>query len=520
MTEALLEPKEERLIDWRVLDEAMVPLIVDGEGEIIDYPVWAPMPGSQEAFLECPLFEVLYEGTRGPGKTDALLMDFAQHVGQGWGADWRGILFRKTYKQLVDVVAKSKKWFKRIFPHATFNESTMTWRWPTGEELLLRYMDKSSDYDNYHGHAYPWIAFEELTTWSAPDCYTVMMSCCRSTRPGMPRKYRSTTNPYGIGHNWVKARFRLPIPQTRRCGPIIPGEGDSHLERMANARCAIRGRLRENIVLLHADPDYPNKLRQAARNPSELAAWLDGSWDITAGGIIDDIWDPKYHVLEPFAIPRSWRVDRSFDWGSSKPWACGFWAESDGTSVELQGGGERHTVRGDLFRVAELYGWTGQPNEGTRKTAREIARKILAAEKTLFPKRLVRPGPADSSIFSVENNMSIGRDMAEEKVRWTASDKRPGSRKNGWEKLRSMLTSALPYEMLPNGERRMRPREEPGIFVFTNCRQFIRTVPVLPRDDKDLDDVDTDAEDHIADETRYRIYNRKSGGSQKGIRGR
>jgi len=75
--------------------------------------VWAPQKGGQAAFLEARLFEVLLEGPRGGGKTDALLMDFGQHVGQGYGAEWRGILFRQTYKQLLDVVGKAKKWFPR-----------------------------------------------------------------------------------------------------------------------------------------------------------------------------------------------------------------------------------------------------------------------------------------------------------------------------------------------------------------------------------------------------------------------
>ena len=47
--------------------------------------------------------------------------------------------------------------------------------------------------------------------------------------------------------------------------------------------------------------------------------------------------------------------------------------------------------------------------------------------------------------------------------------------------------------------------ERPGLFVFESCRHFLRTVPTLPRDAKDPDDVDTLAEDHIGDETRYRI---------------
>ena len=69
---------------------------------------WSPLPGAQFRFLSCPIYEALMHGTRGGGKTDALLMSFAQHVGKGWGQHWRGVLFRLTYPQLADVVAKSR----------------------------------------------------------------------------------------------------------------------------------------------------------------------------------------------------------------------------------------------------------------------------------------------------------------------------------------------------------------------------------------------------------------------------
>jgi len=96
-------------------------------------PVWVPQPGSQTAFLSCPVFEVLYEGTRGPGKTDALLMDFAQHVGQGFGPEWRGVIFRQSYPQLGDLIAKSQKWFRLIWGDAAqYNQAKSTWTFPDG----------------------------------------------------------------------------------------------------------------------------------------------------------------------------------------------------------------------------------------------------------------------------------------------------------------------------------------------------------------------------------------------------
>jgi hypothetical protein len=73
--------------------------------------IWYPLKGSQTAFMQCPGLEALFHGTRGPGKTDSLLMAFAQHVGKGYGAAWRGVIFRQTYPQLADVQAKSEKWF-------------------------------------------------------------------------------------------------------------------------------------------------------------------------------------------------------------------------------------------------------------------------------------------------------------------------------------------------------------------------------------------------------------------------
>jgi hypothetical protein len=456
---------------------------------------WQPQAGSQMMFLTCPVFEVLYAGTRGPGKTDALLMDFLQHVGEGWGAEWKGILFRRQQKDLQDVITKSQKWFPRILAGARFNRSELEWRFPEGERLLFRHLRVPDDYQAYHGHAYPWIGFEELIQWPDDTAYKLMISCCRSSAAGMPRKLRATTNPYGRGHHWVKARFELPA----MAGRVINAEGQP-------PRAAIQGYLAENRIMLQADPGYVDRIREAARNPGELKAWLEGSWDIVAGGMVDDLWDARVHVIQPFAIPGSWRVNRAFDWGSSKPFSVGWYAEADGSTVETSSG-PRSTVPGDLFRINEWYGCTRQPNTGLRMLARDIAAGIVRRELDWGIHGRVQPGPADASIFDVENGVSIADDMAEPVridgdvypgIEWEPSDKSPGSRKQGWEQLRKRLANAR--------RQGYEPREYPGLFIFRDrCPHFLRTVPTLPRDDQDLDDVDTDAEDHIGDEVRYRL---------------
>lgn len=479
-------------VDWKEVDGQMKPFA--GDREI----AWAAQEGAQSAFLSCPVYEVLLEGSRGGGKTDSLIMDFAQHTGQGFRSQWKGVLFRQTYPQLADVISKTKQWFPRMFPRAKFNESQSRWVFPDGEELLLRHMDNEQDYWGFHGWSIPWIGWEELTTWPNDRCYKMMMSCSRSTVPNMPRKVRATTNPYGCGHNWVKSRFRLPVPPRKIIGPIIQ-ENDENGVPMPS-RVAIHSMLHENKVMLSADPFYMNKIREAAPNPAALKAWLEGDWNIVAGGMFDDVWVPGHHVVPDIRadlIPPGWKIDRSYDHGQSRPFSVGWWAQSNGEPIQI-GGRQYGTIRGDVFRIGEWYGWTGSPNEGVRLTAVEIAAGIKERELRMGIRGRCKPGPADTSIYDdYEPGKSVAGDMSRCGVHWTKADKTSGSRKQGWQQMRQYMKDAIP----PAGGM----RERPGLFVCESCHHFIRTVPTLPREEKDMDDVDSDSEDHVGDESRYRL---------------
>ena len=495
-------------IEWVENAEGQIqPYYIDVVNNRRVLAAWAPQQGSQCAFLSVPtdfVFEILYEGTRGPGKTDTLLMDFCQYVDRGFGAEWRGILFRRTFPELNDLINKALKWFPKFFPTAKYNKSSHTWTFPDGEQLVFSYiMDAEKDYWRYHGHAYPWIGFEELCTWPSDACYKAMMSCCRSTLVGIPKCYRATTNPYGPGHNWVKARFELPqsrfkiVQEYEQDGTPMP------------PRMVIHGHIKENKLLLHADPDYIQKIKAAARNESELKAWIDGSWDIISGGMFDDVWKGQTHIVPsvPFqAIPNAWKIDRAFDWGSSAPFAVGWYAESNGEPFEYDGR-IYGPIKGDLYQIQEWYGWDGRNrNQGLRMLAKDVAKGIIDRENSWKIAHRTKPGPADSSIFDSENGNCIAKDMEKEGVRWNPADKGPGSRKQGWEQIRKMMKGATSEEF--------QPREYPGFFVFDNCKQTIATVPVVPRDGKDIDDVDTDSEDHLADQLRYRIRKKLRGVTQ------
>jgi len=460
-----------------------------GQHEPATHVVWRPHPGSQALFLTCPVFECLYRGTRGPGKTDALLMDFARDVGRGYGAAWLGILFRQSYQQLEDVVRKSNKWFRQIFPGATWNKAEYRWSWPAGETLLFRYMDNPEDYWNYHGWEVPWIGWEELTNWPDLECYHRMKACCRSSMPGVPKRVRATANPWGVGHNAVKAYFIDPAPPG-----VVVESSETGLRRVN-----LRGHWSENRALLSAQPDYPEFIKASATSNAQREAWLSDDWDVIAGGMFDDVWDRPLHLIKPWlnedgtlAIPKSWRIDRSYDWGSSKPFSVGWWAEPDGTV------GPDGVIwpRGSALRIAEWYGWDERtPNVGLRMSDKEIALGIVEREQQLGIRERVRPGPADSQIFQLDTDgTSIASTMLKHGVSFTEADKRPGSRISGWKRMHDMMKARAKLDP-----------EAPWLAAFDTCRQWARTVPTLPRDSRKIDDVDTNAEDHAGDETRYRV---------------
>ena len=469
-------------------------IVIDETDEVIEEPAFMPLPGSQDAFLSVPYFEALYHGTRGNGKTELLLWDFAKDVGKGYGRSWRGILFRKTYGDLDDIAKKIEIRFPKIFPGFRFLRSKSEYQaiWKDGEALLLRAMDSENDYPEYHGHEYPWIGWEELTHWENDKAYKLMFSCCRSAVPGLRCRVRATTNPSGVGHLWLKKRFRLP-------------HGTNKVIRIPDEmpRIAIQGDIRENFLLLHTSPDYMKIIKQAATSPAQMRAWLFGDWNVSTGGMIDDLWDPKIHILPSFPmklVPHGWTITRAYDHGQSHPFAVQWWLESNGESIKLNGQ-EYGKIRGDLILFSEWYGCQeGEQNTGLRLSARRIAQGILDREDDFGMRGRVLAGPADTEIWS-KDSRGTGRapidDMNDVGVFFEKADKTPGSRIRGWQMMRTLLEDAK-----PNSDG---TRERPGLFVCERNRKWIELVPPVPRDPNNQDDIPAKYEDHQCDCTRYRL---------------
>lgn len=511
---------------------------------------WQPLEGSQALVMGCPCDEILYHGTRGPGKTAAQLAYFVGRCGVGYGAKWRGVIFDREYKNLDDIRAKSEEMIPLIFPGARFlsDKSNFKWVFPDGEELLFRHIKKPKDYHNYHGHEYPFIGWNELTKYPTSELYDAMKSCNRSsfvpvlhspkltdadrriitqctdlgepipediqTRllPDIPLVTFSTTNPHGPGHNWVKRKWidKAPPGVPVRTQSLVFNPRIQEEEIVTTTQVHIFGSYKENRFL---DAKYVAGLN-AIRDPNKRRAWLAGDWSITSGGALDDLWDPANHILPRFIVPKAWRLTRSFDWGSSHPFSAGFWAVANGEEIILPNGRRFCPSKGSLIRFGEIYGCeqirdeTGRlrpafgTNKGIKASAREVARRIKEYEEELtgdgWIESTIEPGPADGQIYNVNEKESscIGDLMESEGVEWYSADKSAGTRKNGLELVRIALENA-------------NQGEGPAVYVMANCEAFIETVPGLPRDEDDPDDIDTTAEDHIYDETRYMVLDSK-----------
>ena len=494
--------------------------------------VWEPLPGSQSIAICSRAHHTLYEGARGPGKTVTQLMRFYRHVGRGYGQFWRGLILDMEFDDLTGLVAESKKWFNKLGDCKWYaSASSYKWVWEKGEELLFRHVKRIEDYDGFHGHEYPFLGWNELTKQPSADLYHKFMSVNRSSfdpvkdtpkikltdggwkyatpdgqpLPPIPLEVFSTTNPNGPGHNWVKKLFIDVAPR----GTLVKREVEvfnpqkQENDKIVKTQIAIFGSYRENKYL---PPEYIAEL-ESIKDQNLRRAWLYGDWSVTAGGAFDDVWDERFNVIKRFPIPASWRVDRSFDWGSTHPFSVGWWAKANGEEVTLYDGTKFAPVAGSLIRIFEWYGCaidsvTGQPdigsNKGLKLGAKAVAEGIRDREISLMENGWIQKqplsGPADNQISNVidDDTDTIAARMESVGIVWTKSDKSPGSRINGLQLARDMIDAA-------------KKREDPALYVMNNCRAFIATLPTLTRDSKKPDDVNTKEEDHIWDETRYRI---------------
>ncbi len=434
--------------------------------------------------LKCPAKSVFLGGPRGSGKTTDMLLDFAKNVGRGFGHHYKGLLIRREFKDLKEIQLKARVLFKDVFKATVSGNSPMIITFPGGEMLIITHLKDETQYSSVHGHEYQWFGVDEITTY--PDLFLInkIKSSCRS-KIGIPIRHISTGNPWGLGRDIIKDLYKI--------GEV------RHSTIIKNTQ------LKSSSVYIYSDmfdnkPFVNNRggrdyLRELNALPEELKnVWLRGSWDYVVANFFKHSWKQEHNIVKPFKIPKRWRCYKSFDWGYSKPYSCGFWAVSNGSDYIDDQGQNHNTLEGDVFRIGEDYGCEpGKANVGIFLTPEEIGDSIKRTQYDIEQKYkcVIKMGPADNQIFSNQVGQSIEQRM---KINWDRSDKSSGSIVSGLALEAAYFKGAWPSK---------HGRDNPGLKIFNTCNGFIRTIPLLMRAETAVEELEKHQENHINDETRY-----------------
>ncbi|MEO2006929.1 MAG: phage terminase large subunit, partial [Candidatus Poribacteria bacterium] len=184
---------------------------------------WRPHPGPQTAFLRSTADECLYGGAAGGGKSFALLLEGLRGVEN---PGYRGLLLRRTFPELRKSLMDQAQ--KILTGLATYNVESRTWTFPSGGQLMFGSLRNDREVHRYQSAEFAYIGFDELTSFSQYQ-YEYMLSRNRNV-VGLRNRIRAATNPGGVGHNWVKARFVDKCPPyekrwfARDTSPVSAGE--------------------------------------------------------------------------------------------------------------------------------------------------------------------------------------------------------------------------------------------------------------------------------------------------------
>ncbi len=417
-----------------------------------------PNPRQQQFFL-AKAAHVAYGGARGGGKSWAMrrkLVLLAMRY-----PDLRLLLLRRTLSELRENHLLPLQLELNGF--AEYKKEERTFRFPNGSRLTLGYCDSDSDVLQYQGAEYDVIGFEEATHFKEEWLVFISTSLRTTKKYFRPRIYY-TCNPGGVGHAYIK---RLFIDRIYRAGE----DADDFV--------FIPAVVYDNRVLMASDPAYVKRLEALPEHRRK--AHLLGDWNVYEGQVFEELCDsPAHyddrchtHVITPFAPPAHWQRYRSFDFGYARPFSVGWWVK-DGD--------------GRLYRILELYGCAPrEANVGVRWSPEQIFREIARVEREhpwLAGYRIT--GVADPAIWDA-SRVEANAETAERcGVYFERGDNR---RLAGWMQLHDRL--------------RFDENGYPMLYIFRTCREFLRTVPTLQYSKTAPEDVDTEQEDHIADEARY-----------------
>jgi hypothetical protein len=445
---------------------------------------WRAQEGPQSLLISCPAREIFFGGARGGGKTDAVLGEFAVHAAM-YGENASGLMIRRNRTELLETIERSKQIYGKL--GATYNESKSFWRFQNGARLRFGYIEREADADQYQGWSLTRLYVEEVGTFPSPKPINKLMATLRSGA-GVPVKFICTGNPGGAGQQWVRRRWIEPNPKGNK---ILKREFKNPFtgEMVEWEWCFIPSKVTDNAYL---GSDYIARLQHTG-SAELVRAWLQGDWDAVEGAFFSE-WDEERHVIPAFSFIPS-EADglffRALDWGYAAPFSVGWYVHLR-QSTTIAGG--RVLPAGCLVKFKEWYGLAGAAIGGLRLPAETLAKGILSRDPV--DRDLIAYTVADPSTFAENGGPSIAERMSIAGVNCRPADnKRVGAAGyvGGWDQMRG----------------RLQGKDGDPMLVFTdNCEASMRTIPVLQHNPDRPEDLDTEQEDHAADETRYACMSR------------
>ena len=404
----------------------------------------------QHLFISATPTEVLFGGAAGGGKSYAQVIDALLFALKYKGS--KQLILRRTFAELDKSIIRTvlAMYPREIF---TFNSSSHTGRFKNGSIIDFGYLSTENDVYQYQSAEYDVVRFDELTHFTENQ-YIYLISRVRGAND-FPKQIKASTNPGGVGHVWVKKRFIEPSPPNTE---FIGEDGVS--------RIFIPSLLDDNHFLMETDPNY--KKRLLALPDKERKALLYGDWNIFEGQYFDE-FDEKVHVCEPFPIPKHWRRYRAIDYG-----------------LDMLAG---VYVAVNSERQAFVYKEVGKSNQSISSAAQMI---IDASERDadghITEEFYLTLAPPDLWNRSQESGQSKATIFGEAGLNLTKSN---NDREAGWLAIKELL------KLDSNGEPRLR--------IFSNCRELIKCLPALIRDDKKPTDCATEPHEitHHPDALRY-----------------
>lgn len=437
--------------------------------------------------------ENLYGGAAGGGKSH--LLRAASIIYSIWVPGLITYIFRRTFKELVSNHIHTPGGYPEMLrdfiraKKVRWDKSNYLFEFENGSIIQLAHSQWETDITAHQGAQIGFLGIDEATHFSE-SMVRFIRSRVRLGGLEVPDQYKGMfprilycSNPGGIGHDYFKTQF---VDHGNKLWRAPANDGGM-------TRRYIPAKLADNFTLTRSDPGYADRLRGLGDSVL-VDAMLSGDWDIMMKGMFSDVWRPDIQVIRPFLVPKQWRITRAHDWGSSAPGGNLYFAESNGENFTDAEGEKRVVPRGSLFVIGELY-FANEKREGLKLTPDKQAYRMKVFEKENFHNRDVRPGPADASIWTTDQSSdSIHDQFMAGGIVFTKSDKSPGSRATGWQLIRQMMRASI------DGNK-----EAKHLYITTSCPHLIRTLPQMQRDDKKIEDIDTQLEDHLMDILRYKV---------------